>query len=144
MIRLEPNNELIDSRYLVAVWNSRIVRDQIEEAARTTAGIHKINQTIVERIHIPLPSAARQQEIAAQFDEGRKGLGRLRTALEQGREHAARLSRSLLDAAVHGVLVDQDPNDEPAEVALAQLGAEREAATTKKTRRSRPQKATSA
>ena len=34
----------IDLRFLAAMWNSRIVRGQLEQKAKTTAGIFKVNQ----------------------------------------------------------------------------------------------------
>lgn len=71
IMRLTLCEKLVDSRYMVATWNSRIVRDQIESAARTTAGIHKINQRIVEQILIPLPPLAEQRRIIEVLDTNR-------------------------------------------------------------------------
>src|SRR5664280_1934742 len=56
MIRIRLNAAICDARFFVLIWNSRIMRDQIESTARTTAGIHKISQTDIERFEIPLPS----------------------------------------------------------------------------------------
>jgi type I restriction enzyme S subunit len=46
----------------------------------------------------------------------------------------SRLRQSILKWAFEGRLVDQHPNDEPAEALLARIRAERESATPKKTR----------
>lgn len=40
MIRIRPNGAVVDSDYLVMVWNARGTRQQIERTARTTAGIY--------------------------------------------------------------------------------------------------------
>ena len=41
-VRLDPN--VISADFFLWIWNSRTGRSQIETAARTTAGIYKINQ----------------------------------------------------------------------------------------------------
>ena len=55
----------------------------------------------------------------------------------------ARLRRFILDLAVRGKLVPQDPNDEPATVLLERIRAQRNAAADKPAAR-RPRKAKSA
>lgn len=44
LIRVRVNEGLVYPEYLAIVWNSPIVRTQLESMARTTAGIHKVNQ----------------------------------------------------------------------------------------------------
>jgi type I restriction enzyme S subunit len=41
--------------YFETLWNQPFVRRQIENGARTSNGIHKVNQTTLEEIKIPLP-----------------------------------------------------------------------------------------
>lgn len=55
MIRIRVDEHRVHREYLSAIWNSQIVRGQIESQARTTAGIFKINQAILQRIAIPVP-----------------------------------------------------------------------------------------
>ncbi|MFJ9933183.1 restriction endonuclease subunit S [Streptomyces virginiae] len=63
MIRIRVNPAVIQAQYLKHLWDSRCVRDQIEGAARTTAGIYKINQKILEGVRVPLPPLAQQIRI---------------------------------------------------------------------------------
>lgn len=56
------DDHCFDSRYFEHVWNSPIVRRQIEQSARTTNGTFKINQQVLERIEIPLPDRRQQTE----------------------------------------------------------------------------------
>jgi type I restriction enzyme S subunit len=60
--------------YVQYLWNSSLVRVQIESRARTTNGTFKINQEILHEIVMPLPSLAEQAVIAARLE----GLDRLR------------------------------------------------------------------
>ena len=55
MIRVRPSNALIFPSFLRIIWDTRQVRDQIEFAARTTAGIWKIAQTDLEDVELPVP-----------------------------------------------------------------------------------------
>jgi type I restriction enzyme, S subunit len=50
--------------YVQQVWNSAVVRKQIQAGARTTNGTHKVNQGVLERIEFVLPPLALQSEFA--------------------------------------------------------------------------------
>lgn len=51
--------------YFEEVWSTRHVRGQIEQSARTTNGIYKVNQKTLSRISFPLPPIQLQK----QFDQ---------------------------------------------------------------------------
>ncbi|MGM5063652.1 restriction endonuclease subunit S [Rhodococcus qingshengii] len=124
MIRLTPNTELILPNFLVAVWNSRIVRDQIEAAARTTAGIYKISQSIVSDVEIPIASLAVQQQIVNEITDVADAVRRISLQIERTRIRTASLRQSLLRCAFNGDLVDQNHATEPAEIVLARSHSE--------------------
>ena len=46
----------VSKDYFETLWNQPFVRRQIENGARTANGIHKVNQTTLEEIKIPLPA----------------------------------------------------------------------------------------
>ena len=58
----------VDLTFLEYLWDSQVVRDQVEKLARSTNGTHKINQGMVEGIEIPLPPIEEQRLIAAVLD----------------------------------------------------------------------------
>ena len=62
MIRLRISR-YVDREFFCYVWNSRLVRRQIETIARTTAGIFKVNQRDLEAAMIPLPPIEEQYVI---------------------------------------------------------------------------------
>ncbi|WP_075927922.1 restriction endonuclease subunit S [Nocardiopsis sp. CNR-923] len=124
MMRIRVDSNLIESRYFSLVWNSHPVRKQIEALARTTAGIYKVNQDLLKKIKIPVPSLDDQQEIVRHAYEVSSGASRLRDSLAVARKHANQLRKALLTAAFTGKLVPQDSSDEPASLLLARIRAE--------------------
>ncbi|MEU9676241.1 restriction endonuclease subunit S [Streptomyces parvus] len=135
IVRARPNSEKVDPEYLRIIWSSLHVRRQIESQARTTAGIHKVNQKILGAVEFPLPDLLTQKKICAEWSELEQGGGRLGRTVAISERRSKNLRRSLLAEAFAGRLVRQDPADEPGDALLARLRAEREAADVSKGRR---------
>ncbi|MCC7542657.1 MAG: restriction endonuclease subunit S [Deltaproteobacteria bacterium] len=133
--RVTPNRSLTDPGYLHAtLWGAPAVRTQMFGGVRgqTRPGL---NGGIIRMLAIPLPPRAEQQRILEEVERllsVRDGtvLQLSRTALR-----ATRLRQSILKWAFDGKLVDQDPTDEPADVLLARIRAERAAAAAAPARR---------
>jgi type I restriction enzyme S subunit len=68
-IRVPLDEEKMLAEFFVAVWNSREVRHVIEEKAKTTSGIWKINQSHIASISIPLPDVSEQHRVVDRFRE---------------------------------------------------------------------------
>jgi type I restriction enzyme S subunit len=99
-----PLPETLLAEFFVAVWNSGPVRAEIDDKAKTTSGIWKINQTHIASTRIPVPALAEQHRLVTYLD----GLDRKADALErlQG-ETAVELDAMLpaiLDRAFKGEL----------------------------------------
>ena len=83
--------EQIDRAYLETLWESNFARRQIETQARTTSGIHKINQTALANMEIPIPPVDLQREFgkrayafrASDLAASENGLRRISTVLYQ-------------------------------------------------------------
>ncbi|MFE9288221.1 restriction endonuclease subunit S [Streptomyces olivaceus] len=69
MIRVRLAQELISSSYFQFLWESPLIRMQVEARARTTAGIYKVNQAILETVALPLPPLAEQRRIVEALEE---------------------------------------------------------------------------
>ena len=121
-IRLDTNTTRPD--YFILVWNSWTLRSQIEAAARTTAGIYKINQDHVSGFLIPLPCLREQSEIVRILDAKLEAADNLDAEIDTALAHADALRQSILKEAFSGQLVPQDPNDEPASALLERIKAE--------------------
>ncbi|MFH9816872.1 restriction endonuclease subunit S [Streptomyces sp. NPDC017230] len=90
MIRVRPDRRVLDSAFLRLIWQSPMVRSQIESRVRTTAGIYKLNQKILEDIHLLLPPLSEQERIVESLEVD---LSRLDTADKLLRKSTLRVTR---------------------------------------------------
>lgn len=68
MIAAKPNPKRVTRAFLESIWNGPFVRNQIREAARTTNGTFKINQTAAGGIKIPVPPLEAQKRFQTIVD----------------------------------------------------------------------------
>jgi len=117
-------------QYVDIALKSPYARAYYSESASGSAGnMPKINQSIVCSTFIPLPPLEEQRRIIESIEELTPLIDSY-DALESARESLDaslldRLHKSILQLAVQGRLVEQDPNDEPASVLLDRIRAER-------------------
>ncbi|MCZ2857433.1 restriction endonuclease subunit S [Blastococcus sp. VKM Ac-2987] len=117
VIRVRVDRDALDPEYLNLIWNSRVVRRQIEGMARTTAGIYKVNQGHLESVEIPVPAYSDQRRLvtlASRAFEASAGLGGMATQLSR-RVNALR--RSLRTAAFSGRLLQSSSTESTKEMA---------------------------
>ena len=126
MIRLRVDPKAVDGRFLSNVWNSRLLRWQIEAAARTTAGIYKINQGHIRNFVVPLCSSGEQAVVVDRLSAALSAVDAIESEVDRQLRKADTLRQSVLKEAFAGQLVAQDPKDEPAAVLLDRISAERE------------------
>ena len=123
-VKLIPSN-LTYSKYLLNAINSpsfrNLVTDNVQGSTRLRTSISKLKVSL-----LPLPPLAEQkliveeiEKIFAQIDLLEQNKTDLQTAIKQAKS-------KILDLAIHGKLVPQDPNDEPASVLLEKIRAEKE------------------
>ena len=142
MIRLRLDPKVVDGSFFSYVWNSRLLREQIEGTARTTAGIYKINQGHILDFMVPLCSLSEQEVVVERLSVILSTIDAMEATIDNQLLKADALRQSVLKGAFAGQLVAQDPSDEPASVLLDQIKAERKEAskgreTTKRTRKKR-------
>ena len=119
----------IDKFFLLTILDSRFCQEQF---------VNKINQVGVQKMAlnrlattlIPLPPLAEQRRIVerveqllpyiANYDSAEQKLTTLNATFPE------QLKKSILQSAVQGRLVPQDPNDEPASALLERIRAEKE------------------
>jgi type I restriction enzyme, S subunit len=89
--------------------------------ARTTAGQTGISGTDVREMPIPLPPVEEQRKIVAEIAEKLSQIEAADIVIDHGLFRAARLRQSILKQAFEGMLVPQDPNDDPASELLEQV-----------------------
>ena len=115
--------------YLKMFLSSSIGYREMLDISSGTA-MKKFNKTDLKTILIPLPPLAEQHRIVAkieelmplveEYDKAQKELDALNAKLPEA------LKKSILQEAIQGKLVPQDPNDEPASVLLQRIRKEKE------------------
>ena len=92
-------------------------------------GIQGLSASALKHIAIPLPPLAEQKRIVEKIEEllpKVEEYGKAQDALNKLNEELPdRLKKSILQEAIEGRLVPQDPNDEPASVLLDKIRAEK-------------------
>ncbi|XKU95712.1 restriction endonuclease subunit S [Lactobacillus acidophilus] len=98
-----------------------------------------ISKNKIEKFTFPLPPLSEQSRIAAKIAQLFALLRKVETSTQQYAELQTLLKSKMLDLAMRGKLVKQDPNDEPASVLLEKIKAEKaELVKEKKIKKSKP------
>lgn len=95
----------IDLRFFAATWNSRILRRQLEQKAKTTAGIFKVNQDDLATCVLPLPPSAEQIRIRDATESLAADCQCVADMVSRTCRHVETLSQSVLERAFAGILV---------------------------------------
>ena len=120
----------VDSEYLNFVLGSNYARSYCQEVK--TIGVQQcnINAEKISAFIVHLPPLAEQHRIVAKIEEllpKVEEYGKAQDALNKlNAELPERLKKSILQEAIEGRLVPQDPNDEPASVLLGKIRQEKE------------------
>ena len=125
---------LINKHYLYYYYKSSIYQETIMGNARSAqAGFNKDD---LSKMFFPLPPLTEQARIVAEIEKidpliaEYDKLEQQATKLDE--EIYDKLKKSILQYAIQGKLVPQDPNDEPASVLLEHIRAEKKAKLGKK------------
>ena len=128
IIRLVDSHS-VDLRYLVYALNAPAIQDKLTAQKKITA-IPNLTLEIISDCLVPIPPLNEQRRIVKQFAlfvpqiaeyEGKQTeLNALNTGFPEA------LKKSILQEAVQGKLVPQDPSDEPAEALLERIWAEKQ------------------
>lgn len=117
LIRVRPDLACLDSEFLDTVWNSRVVRRQIEARVRTTAGIYKVNQKSLGSVLLPVPTLERQREFVAEVTAHNEVTDRTARSVMEARTRSVALRRAVLAAAFSGRLTGASSDSEVIEEA---------------------------
>ncbi len=103
-IRVSLDVGVVVPRFFVAWWNSPDMRQAIEQAAKTTSGIWKVNQQFILSSSMPLPDLNEQQRIVDYLDDIQAHADSLKQLQAQTRAELDALLPSILDKAFRGEL----------------------------------------
>lgn len=122
------------AEYVLLYLLSMAGRRQIEDVAKSTSGLHTLSVSKVGAITLPVPSVDEQAEIVRLVQRLWAFADKLQARLVAATSLVDRARPATLAKAFRGELVPQDPNDEPADMLLARIRAERGVAGTAKPR----------
>ena len=128
LIRTRYSNQLCP-KYLKYFMESTLYWSQLKEGTIATAQPNCNGKTLAKMI-LPIPPLAEQRRIVAKIEELMplvERYGKAQQALDQLNESLpARLRQSILQEAIQGRLVPQDPKEEPASELLKRIRKEKE------------------
>ncbi|ESV54459.1 type I restriction endonuclease subunit S, partial [Streptococcus agalactiae LMG 14747] len=119
----------VNKMFLVYLLNSQLVQQQFKEVynqvAQPKLSIRSTNSTL-----IPLPPLSEQKRIVEQIERALEKVESYSESYNKLQEldktFPDKLKKSILQYAMQGKLVPQDPNDEPVEVLLEKIQAEKQ------------------
>ncbi len=122
-------DEIIDKEYLFYYYHTDLYRSTVFGNSRSAqAGFNKGD---LESMWFPLPPLMEQKRIVAKIKEMLPLVEQYEVAYSEvnsfNNSFPELLKKSILQEAVQGKLVPQDPNDEPASVLLERIRAEKQA-----------------
>jgi type I restriction enzyme S subunit len=127
-LMISPYAGVFDQSYLYYVLSSAYAHKQFCDKV-AGAVVQNLNSDKVADSIVPLPPLAEQQRIVAKIEEllpKVEEYGKAQDALNKlNAELPERLKKSILQEAIEGRLVPQDPNDEPASVLLEKIRKEK-------------------
>jgi type I restriction enzyme S subunit len=103
-IQISIPRERITPEFFVAVWNSSSIRAVIEDKAKTTSGIWKINQGHILSTHIPVPLLAEQRRIMTKLEALHEQVHSLNSLQAEISTELDAFLPSILDGAFKGDL----------------------------------------
>ena len=119
----------VDRLFIYYQLQAPFVQDTIEENTMGSA-LKQINIKDLRTLKLRVPPLAEQHSIVAKIEQllpKVEEYGKAQDALNKlNAELPERLKKSILQEAISGRLVPQDPNDEPASVLLAKIRKEKE------------------
>ncbi|HHV72892.1 MAG TPA: restriction endonuclease subunit S [Clostridia bacterium] len=119
-------NELVLPAYILIICKTdRFIKDGISTYTGT-AGQQRISKDFIMNYLIPLPPLAEQKRIVEKVNKLFALIDKLDSDKKELLEIINLTRNQVLQLAVQGKLIAQDPNDEPASVLLERIRAERE------------------
>ena len=118
------SNEVLPE-WLYHFVRQKLFRDEAASNFSGTAGQLRVPDTFVEQKPIPVPPIMEQQLIIAKLEAILEQIRTARTALDLIPQQLKTFRQSVLSSAFRGELTERDPNDEPADVLLERIRAER-------------------
>lgn len=113
------------NKYLLYYLQSPLCYNAVRETMKGV-GITRITLKQIEKWRLPLPPLAEQQRIVAEIDKLLSMIDIIENNQNDLQATIKHTKGKILDLAIHGKLVSQDPNDEPASEMLKRINPKSE------------------
>ena len=134
---------IVHSRFISMFLQSPYMIEMMKKITKKSgAAFYNLGSERMKELYFPLPPLAEQRRIVsklstllpiiARYETAQAGLDKLNSEIK------GKLKKSLLQEAIQGKLVPQDPTDEPASALLARIQAEKANAEKAKKRSAKP------
>lgn len=115
---------LFDETIINKIFYKYCLNNQVEkliEVAHGSAGLAHITKNMFDEVLIPLPPYNEQLRIVSEFEKTISLINCINDNKTELNDTIKQAKSKILDLAIHGKLVPQDPNDEPAEDLLKRI-----------------------
>lgn len=125
-VTLIRTNSNINSKFIYYYLMSPIIQNNLNDYLTGTTKQKELGLSSILKVNIPLPPLSEQSRIAAKIAQLFALLRKVESSTQQYAKLQTLLKSKVLDLAMRGKLVKQDPHDEPASVLLEKIKAEKE------------------
>ena len=125
LIRCTPTG-VLRGKLLSMFMRCGYVRQLISERMVSAAGQNTISQPSLATILLPVPPLKEQDRIIYRLNNADSYISQVSNSKQELTEMVLHAKAKILDLAIRGQLVPQDPDDEPASVLLERIRAEKE------------------
>lgn len=122
----EINKDLVELDYFYIFSQSQEFLEACKRASKGTTNRKRIEEDFFMNYEFELPNKETQQLLVQAYSRAKILQERFLEECTNQQRLIARLKQSILSDAIHGTLVSQDPNDEPASSAIKILKQEKE------------------
>ena len=116
---------IIDSIFLASILDGNFVLDQAKKGTQSV-GVPDLGMASIKQFLIPIPPLVEQQRIDERLQSALHIAQQISNEYDNLNLAIMQAKSKILDLAIRGKLVPQDPNDEPASVLLERIRAEKE------------------
>jgi type I restriction enzyme S subunit len=126
MTRIRINTSFLNSAWISYCLHNLFLRGFFKKSCAHHVNQASINSSFLsQKVPLPLPPLAEQQEIVRRVDALFKIADQIEARYQKARVYVDKLRQSILAKAFQGELVPQDPADEPAAILLERIREER-------------------
>ena len=140
LLRVRINDSSYLDKFFITLFRSSFFQDNITDSSTGSAMINLKGVKELKALPLPMLSIAEQNEIVKQIEKHFSIIDKLDSVVQNSIKESKRLRQSILKQAFEGKLVEQDPNDESAEILLEKIAKAKEEYKKEMSKRKRKKK----